>query len=294
MLLCDVEALDVEAEPRDGRAREAEGGRSGSEALEAGLGVENAGQQERLDNLVEGAAHQVPRVQVVEEARAHQVARVGQHAAGDGDVRSQLELAHDLVHFVERVGEVHIGEDAVLAAGSHHATGNGVSLAAVGRVAEEAGKDAAARVVLENELRLDFAGMIVHEDHFHGARIELGERVNGREGSREQVRRVVDGDDQRKRRRVRGGVEHEHLINGCRRVASDIQQLSRIARTGEDRSRRRHGVGGGAACLPDDDPVPSVTARSARCGGSGVSYIPANPRNVTLPAVGMPMQGVLV
>ena len=41
--LRDVQALDVEAEARDGGAREARHRRARGEALEAGLGVEDAG-----------------------------------------------------------------------------------------------------------------------------------------------------------------------------------------------------------------------------------------------------------
>ena len=87
------------------------------------------GSRNGLHDAVERAAHQVPRVQVVEEARAHEVARLGQHAARDRDVGTARELVDDAMHLVERIREIHVGEHAMSPARREHAARDGVALA---------------------------------------------------------------------------------------------------------------------------------------------------------------------
>src|SRR5438045_1592636 len=70
----DEETLEIEPEAAESLARENNLRRARSKSLESRLCVQNAGQQDPLRQSVEGAAHEVPGVEIMEERRAHHVA----------------------------------------------------------------------------------------------------------------------------------------------------------------------------------------------------------------------------
>ena len=211
MLLCDVQTLDVEAESGDRRAPEAELRGGGGESLQAGLRVENARQQERPHHAIEGAAHEVPSIEVVEEARAHEVPRLGQYPAGDREVGAAVELTDDARDLVERIRQVDVGEHAMATPRGEHAARHGVALAAVARVAQHADPVMLAREVLEHQLRLDLGRAVVDEEHLEAIGRLRREAIDLLERIRKLVRRIVHGDHERQGRCVRRRVEHRCL-----------------------------------------------------------------------------------
>ena len=182
------------------------------------------GSRKAPHHAVERAAHEVPSVQVVEEARAHEVARVGQHATGDRDVGAARELVDDALDLIERIREVDVGEHAVAAARGEHAARHGVALAAVVRVAQHA--DPGAPFAKSSSIRrvARVARAVVDEQHLDASRGARGEVVDRLERGRELIRRVVHGDHERQGGYVRRRTEHRCLVTSgdgaCLRVGN--------------------------------------------------------------------------
>src|SRR5438105_13914953 len=70
----DEKTFEIEAEAAQRLSRTNDLRRARCEALEPGLSVQNAGQQDPLRQSVEDAAHKVPSVEIMEERRTHHVA----------------------------------------------------------------------------------------------------------------------------------------------------------------------------------------------------------------------------
>src|ERR1700736_730130 len=90
------QTLEVEPEPTKCLTREDLFCGIRGKAFEPRLGVENSRKQDQLGELVEQAAHEVARIEIVEKRRTHYVTRFRQNAAGDDDVASGLQSAQDL------------------------------------------------------------------------------------------------------------------------------------------------------------------------------------------------------
>lgn len=129
-------AIEAEALAADVGKHGGDGG--GAEALEAGLRIAVADVQECAGDVGEERALEFALAEIVFHAGAVEDFAFGMGAAGDDDIVTGGELIGGGFDHVERIGEVDIGEDAVIAVGAEESAANGVALAAVAGGAQDA------------------------------------------------------------------------------------------------------------------------------------------------------------
>src|SRR5450432_2892343 len=174
VLLRDEQCLDVEAEPWNRDARKDDLRRVRGEALEPGLRVENSRNQRPTHHRVEHPAHHVARVEIREEGWAHEIARLRQHPARDGDIRSALEIGEYFPDLARGVREIGIGKNSKAPDGGAHATRDREPLAAILLVSDEPHLGRALRKLLENRPRLSVAA-VIDENELRGVRLRAKE-----------------------------------------------------------------------------------------------------------------------
>src|SRR6266849_4102476 len=190
----DVEELDVEPEAGDCQAREDQLRGATGETLETRLRVEDPRQQGEPHDAVEHPAHQVSRIEVVEERWAHEVARFGQHAARDRQVAARLELAHDPVDFLDWVREIGVGENPIAALRGAHPARHRVSLSLVRGIAKQ--RHAGHRVSeVHQHARGARLAVIVHQNQLGRPRPCADELAQRLEMPGQAIRAVVHWND---------------------------------------------------------------------------------------------------
>lgn len=163
---CYEKALQVEAESLEGLTREDRLSCLCGKSLQSRLSIQNPGEQHSLRKLVEYATHYVARVEIMKELGAHDVARLGQCAAGNGDIATTLEGREQFGYLARTVREVGIQKDSEGTRSREHSSGDSMSLASIpfvtqkqclfvrlGEAGEDSGGDPIAAVVNENHLR---------------------------------------------------------------------------------------------------------------------------------------------
>jgi len=128
----------VEAEAGAFDVGEDGGGGAGGKPFEAGLGVSLADAQERFGDGRKDEGLDFAFAEVGLEVAGGDDFGLGVGAGGDDNIAAGLELLGDGLDLVEAVGQVDIGEDAIVSLGLHEAQAKGVAFAAVAGVADGA------------------------------------------------------------------------------------------------------------------------------------------------------------
>ena len=192
--LCDEEGFNIE--PEAGNRESGENCLRGArrEPLQPCLRVTHVAQQQRANQHVERAAHQVPRVQVVEERWTHEVARFRHHSAGDGHVGAGLEVRHDLPNLCRRVRQIGVREHPEFARCRKHAFRDPCAFTQVGLVADDPRiRPPGGKVRHDPSGRR--AAAVIHDDEFGAVRKRVEPRPELRQCAREPVFAIVGGHD---------------------------------------------------------------------------------------------------
>src|SRR5713226_3657189 len=250
VLARDVEELDVEPEAGDCQAREDQLRGATGETLETRLRVEDPRQQGEPHDAVEHPAHQVSRIEVVEERWAHEVARFGQHAARDRQVAAGLELAHDPVDFLDWVREIGVGENPIAALRGAHPARHRVSLSLVRGIVKQ--RHAGHRVSeVHQHARGARLAVIVHQNQLGRPRACADELAQRLEMPGQAIRAVVhrndDGEVSDERghegQRYRGRLVRAGAVSRARRARSTPRPATRsFPRPIHPGELREHGV----------------------------------------------------
>src|SRR5689334_5094574 len=136
----DKKAFEIEAKTGESLPRENQLCSVSGERFQSCLSVENSRQQHALGKPIECTAHEMSRVQIVEEGGTHDVPRLRQHAAGDRDIVAGLELQQQLRNLTAGIREVGIDKEAERASCVPHSLRDCVTLPSVGRVPQNGGE----------------------------------------------------------------------------------------------------------------------------------------------------------
>jgi hypothetical protein len=122
----------------------------------------------------------------------------------DRHVCALAEHGGDLLDFLEPIGKVDVGEDAVVAATGEETEADGVSLAAIGRIAEDAGLGMAVGQAIE-AFRGAVAAAVADEDDLLAMGGRVGEIAQHIPGPLDLGPRIVSGEDEADEGRCRAG-----------------------------------------------------------------------------------------